>query len=304
MHHKEIKFSKYKFAYLLISIVLIFISVLSIYIKKINWGIEFVGGTSIEFYINQDSQIIDHSSIDKFIKSQNYENFIISKIDDEHSNHFIITLKYYFVDSGHKAAKILLEKLNAKYSNCILVKTDYMGPQVSQELLKSGIYTLIYSLAGMFLYLTWRFDWSFALGGTLSLIHDVIITLGMLSITAIELNLSTVAGLLTIVGYSINDTVVIYDRVRESIKENYSNSINKILDHSINKTLRRTMLTSITTLASAVVLMLLSGNSLLSFSSTVICGIIIGTYSSIFIGPYIPFYKIPCVKSNVRKTVF
>ena len=162
-------------------------------------------------------------------------------------------------------------------------RVENVGPKVSGELLRSGLIAIVLSLSAMLIYIWIRFEWQFSLGAIIALIHDVIITIGFFSILEFEINLSIVAAVLTIVGYSMNDTVVIFDRVRENLKKYSSKTINEISNLSINETLSRTIITSLTTLLALLSIFFFGGKILHGFSFAMILGVIFGTYSSIFI---------------------
>ena len=162
-------------------------------------------------------------------------------------------------------------------------RVENVGPKVSSELLKSGIVAIALSLAAMLFYIWIRFEWQFSLGAILALFHDVIITLGLFSLFNLEINLSIVAAVLTIVGYSMNDTVVIFDRVRENLRKFSDIKINELTNTSINETLSRTIITSVTTLLALVSIYLFGGEILKGFSLAMIMGVVFGTYSSIYI---------------------
>jgi preprotein translocase subunit SecF len=162
-------------------------------------------------------------------------------------------------------------------------RVEDVGPKVSSELLKSGLIAILLSLSAMLIYIWIRFEWQFSLGAIIALVHDVIVTIGFFSILEFEINLSIVAAVLTIVGYSMNDTVVIFDRVRENLKKYTSKTINEISNLSINETLSRTIITSLTTLLALLSIFFFGGEILKGFSFAMILGVIFGTYSSIFI---------------------
>ena len=176
--------------------------------------------------------------------------------------------------------KNLINKLNSEIS---FRRVENVGPKVSSELLKSGIIAIALSLAAMLFYIWIRFEWQFSLGAILALFHDVIITLGLFSLFSLEINLSIVAAVLTIVGYSMNDTVVIYDRVRENLRKFSDIKIYELTNISINETLSRTIITSATTLLALVSIYLFGGEILKGFSLAMILGVVFGTYSSIYI---------------------
>jgi preprotein translocase SecF subunit len=169
-------------------------------------------------------------------------------------------------------------------------RAEFVGPKVSSELLKNGIYAVLVSLAGVFAYLWFRFEWQYGLGAIASLVHDVSATIGIYALFRIEFNLSSVAAILTLVGYSLNDTVVIYDRVRENLRRFKTMPIAQLLDLSINETLARTLMTSLTTLVALLPLWLLGGLVIRDFTIIMIWGVIIGTYSTIYIATPVLYY--------------
>jgi preprotein translocase SecF subunit len=188
--------------------------------------------------------------------------------------------------------------LKAKISNIVTGKieyrkTDYVGPQVGGELIHTAITALLLSFAAMFTYMWFRFEWQYGAGALLALVHDAIATLGFYSISGIEFNITSVAAILTIVGYSINDSVVIYDRLRENIRKHRKKSLAEIIDLSVNETLSRTILTVGTTLLSVIALALFGGEVLKSFSLGMLVGVVVGTYSSIYISAILLIYLDP-----------
>ena len=176
--------------------------------------------------------------------------------------------------------KNLSENLNSEIN---FRRVENVGPKVSAELLQSGIIAISLSLAAMLFYIWVRFEWQFSIGSIIALFHDVIITLGIFSILSLEINLSIIAAVLTIVGYSMNDTVVIYDRIRENLGKYHRLNISDIANLSINETLARTIITSVTTLLALFSIFILGGEILRGFSFAMILGVLIGTYSSIFV---------------------
>ena len=275
----EINFNKHFKIFNIISIVLIILSVFFLLFKGLNYGVDFKGGTLIELRV-QD-QTIDISSIRQSFKNMNLGDVNLKKfgykIDflikfekkDEKNINFINDIKNKLVlDIGNSFS---------------FRRVENVGPKVSSELLKSGVIAILMSLSAMMIYIWLRFEWQFSLGAIFALIHDVVITLGFFSILNLEVNLSIVAAVLTIVGYSMNDTVVIFDRVRENLKKYSSKKINEITNLSINETLSRTIITSLTTLLALVSIFIFGGEILKGFSFAMILGVIFGTYSSIYI---------------------
>ena len=275
----EINFNKHFKIFNIISIVLIILSVFLLLFKGLNYGVDFKGGTLIELRV-QD-QTIDISSIRRSFKNMNLGDVNVKKFGNK--TDFLIT----FEKKDEKNINFINDiknKLVLDIGNSFSFRrVENVGPKVSSELLKSGVIAILMSLSAMMIYIWLRFEWQFSLGAIFALIHDVVITLGFFSILNLEINLSIVAAVLTIVGYSMNDTVVIFDRVRENLKKYSSKKINEITNLSINETLSRTIITSFTTLLALVSIFIFGGEILKGFSFAMILGVIFGTYSSIYI---------------------
>ena len=275
----EINFNKHFKIFNIISIVLIILSVFFLLFKGLNYGVDFKGGTLIELRV-QD-QTIDISSIRQSFKKMNLGDVNVKKFGNK--TDFLVT----FEKKDEKNINFINDiknKLVLDIGNSFSFRrVENVGPKVSSELLKSGVIAILMSLSAMMIYIWLRFEWQFSLGAIFALIHDVIITLGFFSILNLEINLSIVAAVLTIVGYSMNDTVVIFDRVRENLKKYSSKKINEITNLSINETLSRTIITSLTTLLALVSIFIFGGEILKGFSFAMILGVIFGTYSSIYI---------------------
>ena len=279
MEKKPIAFNKFYKLFNLVSISLIIISILLLFFKGLNYGVDFKGGTLIELRAN-DSQInifklrqslLNMKLGDVNVKQFGNQNDYLVKIEKKNDNNpnFIQEIK-----------EDLIKSIGPGFN---FRRVDNVGPKVSAELLKSGIIAIGLSLAAMLLYIWIRFEWQFSLGAILALLHDVIITLGVFSLFSFEINLSIVAAVLTIVGYSMNDTVVIFDRVRENLKKFSDIKIFDLTNISINETLSRTIITSITTLLALLSIYFLGGEILKGFSLAMILGVVFGTYSSIYI---------------------
>ncbi len=275
----EINFNKHFKIFNIISIVLIILSVFFLLFRGLNYGVDFKGGTLIELRV-QD-QTIDISSIRQSFKKMNLGDVNVKKFGNK--TDFLIK----FEKKDEKNINFINDiknKLVLDIGNSFSFRrVENVGPKVSSELLKSGVIAILMSLSAMMIYIWLRFEWQFSLGAIFALIHDVIITLGFFSILNLEINLSIVAAVLTIVGYSMNDTVVIFDRVRENLKKYSSKKINEITNLSINETLSRTIITSLTTLLALVSIFIFGGEILKGFSFAMILGVIFGTYSSIYI---------------------
>ena len=276
---KNIKFNKHYKNFGIISFILILSSILLLIFNGLNYGIDFKGGTLIELRtINENTDITKLRKAfnnlnlgDVSVKNFGKKNDYIVKFEKRNLNdpNFISNLK---ID----LSKLIGEKFDFR-------RVENVGPKVSGELLKSGIIAIALSLTAMLIYIWIRFEWQFSLGAIVALFHDVFITLGFFSLFRLEINLSIVAAVLTIVGYSMNDTVVIFDRVRENLKKYSDVKIFELTNISINETLSRTLITSVTTLLALVSIHLFGGEILKGFSLAMILGVIIGTYSSIYI---------------------
>ncbi|MDB4339713.1 protein translocase subunit SecF [Pelagibacteraceae bacterium] len=278
--------SKFRLANIF-SIILFIISVSFIFFKGLNYGIDFKGGTLIELRSNNTSAPEIRSLLNKMnLGDINVKNFgqdgdYLIKVEqkDNDQNRIIPQIK-----------KNLSKNLGSEIS---FRRVENVGPKVSSELLQSGVIAISLSLAAMLFYIWIRFEWQFSFGSIIALFHDVVITLGIFSVLSLEINLSIIAAVLTIVGYSMNDTVVIYDRIRENLNKYNRLNISEIADLSINDTLARTIITSITTLLALLSIFILGGEILRGFSFAMILGVVIGTYSSIFVAsPMLKFFKV------------
>ena len=273
-----INFNKFYKLFNLISLSLVIISILLLFFKGLNFGVDFKGGTLIELRSNDKN--INVTSLRQSFSKMNLGDFNVKKFGNE--NDFLIKIEKK--DTSANTIEIIKKELTTSIGGSFnFRRVENVGPKVSSELLKSGIIAIALSLAAMLFYIWIRFEWQFSLGAILALFHDVIITLGLFSLLGLEINLSIVAAVLTIVGYSMNDTVVIYDRVRENLRKFSDIKIYELTNISINETLSRTIITSITTLLALVSIYLFGGEILKGFSLAMIMGVVFGTYSSIYI---------------------
>lgn len=286
---KDIKFSYfYKKLNILSSIFIIF-SILVLFFKGLNLGVDFKGGTLIE--LRTESSLITIADIRQSFLKMNLGDVTVKKFGKE--NDYLVKIEITKTDDEN-FIKSINDKLSANLgSDFIFRRVENVGPKVSNELLRAGLLAISLSLAAMLFYIWIRFEWQFSLGAIIALIHDVIITVGIFSFLSYEINLSIVAAVLTIVGYSMNDTVVIFDRIRENLKKYSKMSITDISDVSTNQTLSRTLITSVTTLLALFSIYIFGGAILKGFSFAMILGVIIGTYSSIFIAtPILNYTKV------------
>ena len=272
-----IAFNRYYNQFNILSISLVVISLFFLVFKGLNFGIDFKGGTLIELR-SSDSKI-NVSSLRDNLNQMNLGDVSVKNFGNE--TDFLIK----FENSNNKnVLEEIKTNLDKSFGNNFnFRRVENVGPKVSSELLRSGIIAVTVALALMLIYIWIRFEWQFSLGAILALFHDVIVTLGLFSLLGLEINLSIIAAVLTIVGYSMNDTVVIYDRIRENLSKFNKLEINQISNLSVNETLSRTLITSVTTLLALFSIFILGGEILKGFSFAMILGVFIGTYSSIFV---------------------
>ena len=269
------------------SLILFVTSVLFIFFKGLNYGIDFKGGTLIELRASSTGASEIRTALNKMdLGDVNVKNF-------GQEGDYLIKVEQKENDGNNIIPKIKENLSNNLNTEINFRRVENVGPKVSSELLQSGIIAISLSLAAMLFYIWIRFEWQFSIGSIIALFHDVVITLGIFSVLSLEINLSIIAAVLTIVGYSMNDTVVIYDRIRENLNKFNRLNIKEIADLSINDTLARTIITSVTTLLALLSIFILGGEILKGFSFAMILGVVIGTYSSIFVAsPMLKFFKV------------
>ena len=272
-----IAFNKYYNHFNILSIAIVIISLFLLTFKGLNFGIDFKGGTLIELRSTDDR--INVSSLRDNLNSINLGDVSVKKFGND--TDFLIKFENNSNKNVIEQIKISLDKSFGNQFD--FRRVENVGPKVSAELLKSGVIAISIALMLMLIYIWIRFEWQFSLGAIAALFHDVIVTLGMFSLLGLEINLSIIAAVLTIVGYSMNDTVVIFDRVRENLKKYSDIKIFELTNISINETLSRTLITSITTLLALFSIFFFGGEILKGFSLAMIFGVIFGTYSSIYI---------------------
>ena len=279
MEKRNIPFNKFYKRFNILSLLLILISLILLTFKGLNYGVDFKGGTLIE--LRSLDKTLSIADLRKSFSKLNLGDVTVKKFGKE--NDFVVKF-----EKKQSIEENFIENIKIELSNDIgnifeFRRVESVGPKVSNELLKSGVIAIALSLGAMLIYIWIRFEWQFSLGAISAVFHDVIITLGFFSLLKFEINLSIVAAVLTIVGYSMNDTVVIFDRVRENLKKYSDIKIYEITNISINETLSRTIITSITTLLALLSIFIFGGAILKGFSFAMILGVIVGTYSSIYI---------------------
>ena len=298
----DIKFIKLRFIALAVSALLFVGSIIALLTIGLNFGIDFRGGVTIEV---ADAEPIDPSEVRSVVQGLGLGNVNVQSIRDfagsEEAIVVFVEQQQASAESGdddapaadldtanenaqQDAARLVQDALRGLLGdNMEIRKVDVVGPTVSGELINKGITAVVLAVMMMLIYIWLRFEWQFSVGAIVALVHDVVITLGMFAVTQLKFELAIIAAILTIVGYSMNDTVVVYDRVRENLRKYKQKPLEDVLDLSINETLSRTMMTSVTTLLALVSLAVFGGEVLRGFTMAMIWGILIGTYSSIFV---------------------
>ncbi len=287
----KLNFLSFKNVFLGLSILFVLISILSTWIIGLNFGIDFRGGVLLELRSKNGIANISElrSSLDKF----NLGEVTIQEFGKP--SDALVRIQKQEGDEKSQDAKInkVKEDLILKYD---IRRTEFVGPTVGEELKRNGFWAVLVALFGILLYIWFRFEWQFALSAILALFHDVITTIGLFVFTGLEFNLSTVAAVLTIAGYSVNDTVVVFDRVRENLRKSKSIDQSSIINKSLNDTLSRTITTSVTTLLALLAIYFVGGEVISDFTLAMIWGVMIGTYSSIFVASaFLTFF-------NLRRT--
>jgi len=272
-----IGFNKYYNRFNILSCLLVIVSLILLIFKGLNFGIDFKGGTLIE--LRSSNSKINVSSLRDNLSQMSLGDVSVKNFGNE--TDFLIKFE---INDNKKIIEEIKTSLDKSFGNNFnFRRVENVGPKVSAELLRSGIIAISVALILMLIYIWIRFEWQFSLGAILALFHDVILTIGLFSLLGLEINLSIIAAVLTIVGYSMNDTVVIFDRVRENLRKYSDIKIYELTNISINETLSRTIITSVTTLLALLSIFFFGGEVLKGFSLAMIFGVIFGTYSSIYI---------------------
>ena len=296
---KNFKFSNFYKKMNFLSFLLICLSILVLLFKGLNFGVDFKGGTLIE--IRSENVNINIAEIRQSLLKMNLGDVNVKKFGSE--NDYLVKIEKTKTNDPN-FIKSINEQLVSDLSSPInFRRVENVGPKVSQELLNSGMLAITLSLAAMLFYIWIRFEWQFSLGAIIAIIHDVIITVGIFSFLSYEINLSIVAAVLTIVGYSMNDTVVIFDRIRENLRKYTKMPISEISNTSTHDTLSRTIITSLTTLLALFSIYFFGGEILKGFSFAMIIGVIVGTYSSIFVATPVLNYTNVNYKTIVKDDI-
>ena len=286
----------------LISISIIVILLLSLFIRGLNLGIDFTGGTLVEVSY---SSSVNAEEVRANLRRSGLDSVVVQYFGT--SRDVLIRLPADPEVDAAETSSLIMSSLRMPYGEtlaqtpendsqrCIfqdgttgdctvqMRRVEFVGPQVGDELTEKGGLAMLYALIGILAYVAWRFEWRFALGAVIALVHDVLVTVGFFSLLGLEFSLPVLAAVLAVIGYSLNDTIVVFDRIRENFRKMRKGTIVDIMNSAINQTLRRTLLTSLTTLLVVVTLILLGGEIIKGFAVALFIGILVGTYSSIFV---------------------
>ncbi|HSH44168.1 MAG TPA: protein translocase subunit SecF [Arenicellales bacterium] len=287
---------------LILSVLLIVVSVASVFARGLNFGIDFTGGTLVEVGYDESVNVAEVR-----------EQLVDGGIDDAQVQYFgsssdLLVRMPAGADSSAELSERVMEALRDPYGEVVLSGTregatqqciapggergecrvqmrrvEFVGPQVGEQLTEQGGLAMIYALIMILIYIAWRFEWRFAVSSVAALVHDVIITIGIFSLFQIEFSLAVLAAVLAVIGYSLNDTIVVFDRIRENFRKMRKGSTVEVMNRSLNQTLPRTVLTSLTTLLVLLALVTLGGEVIRGFAIALIIGVVVGTYSSIFV---------------------
>ncbi len=294
----NIDFLKFRKAGYLSSIALVVLSVACIAFKGFNYGIDFSGGILIEL---KSSEKINMEEVRKQLSGIELDDVNLQSIG-ENGDEMMIRAQTKSQDEKEqmKAVNAIKKILGDKYE---YRRVELVGPQVGSELKKAGVIASLIAVLAITLYIWFRFEWQFALGAMVGLVHDLVVTIGFLSLFNFDISLTTVAAVLTLAGYSVNDKVVNYDRIRENLRKYKKMSQYDLLNKSINDIFSRTILTGLTTLLASIALFIFGGDTLRSFSFTIVLGVIIGTYSSIYVsGTFLNLFDLR-TNQNADKTI-
>ncbi len=265
-----------------LSTLAVIVALVALPIFGLNFGLDFTGGTEVEVRFNEAPEIAD---VRESLANAGMEDATVQNFGS--STDLLVRIPPHEGEGESEAAaqaEVAIAALQADFPAGVEKRASgYVGPQVGEELTEQGILAVIYALIGIFIYVMFRFQWRFSVGAVVAIVHDILVTLGILSILQVDFDLTVVAALLAVVGYSLNDTIVLFDRIRENFPRMTKSSPTEVVNRSVNETLARTLMTSLTTLLVLLALFFLGGEVIHAFALTLIVGVIVGTYSSIYV---------------------
>lgn len=303
-HETNISFIRYRFPAAILSVTMIVLSIGILFAQGVNKGIDFEGGILIEVGTQAPADLALFRAAlagqgfgDVAVQAFGTENEVLIRIERQQAAVTEEMSRSEVVKAEEEAQQLVVkrvqEALEAVMQGLSYRRVEFVGPKVSGELVEAGVLAVLVAMGAVLLYIWFRFEWHFGVGAVIALVHDVVLTMGFFSLIRLEFNLSIVAAILTIVGYSLNDTVVIYDRIRENLRKFRNKPIPDVLDLSLNSTLSRTVMTSLTTLLALGSLFFFGGAVIKGFTAAMIWGVFVGTYSSIFIAaPVLLYFKL------------
>jgi len=274
----RIDFLGYRRRAFLISAVLLLISAVALGLSGLNYGLDFTGGTIIELGYEQPPEL---AQVRKTLANNGYENAVVQYFGS--SADVLVRLPPTAGEAASKLSNQLLEVLRSDNSGVAMRRVEFVGPQVGDELKEQGGLAMIWALVGILVYVAFRFEYRFALGAVAAIVHNVVITLGVFALTGLTFDLTVLAALLAVIGYSLNDTIVVFDRVRENFVRVRKGGPAEIMNRSVNQMLARTIVTSGTTLVVVLALLVLGGETIAGFATALVVGVLVGTYSSVFV---------------------
>ena len=271
-----------------LSVALIVVSAAALGLRGLNLGIDFTGGTLVEIQY-EEAAVLDE--IRDVVETAGFKDVEVQHFGS--ASEVLIRIAPSADEGQATLSNRLVESLRAAGGKFDLRRVDFVGPKVGQELREDGGLAMLFALLGILMYVAFRFEYRFAFGAIIALVHDVILTVGFFSLFGVEFDLSVLAAILAVIGYSLNDTIVIYDRVREQFLESKRRDSEVIINEAINNTLSRTVMTGVTTALVLAALLILGGESVSAFSLAMLVGVVVGTYSSIYVaGASLLFFKL------------
>jgi len=276
---QPLNFMRLKWPAVMLSILLLIGSLASFFINGINWGLDFTGGTVIEAGFSQPA---DLAAVRQTLNSAGYDDAVVQLFGTSRDVMIRIPLRAEITQAV--VGDTVLQALNAQQAEPVTMRRiEFVGPSVGEELKQDGGLAMLTALVGILLYVALRFEWRLSVGAVVALAHDVILTLGLFSVLQLEFDLTVLAAILALIGYSINDTIVVFDRIRETFRKLRDVSTNEVINSAITSTLNRTVITSLTTVLVLIVLFYLGGALIHGFATALLFGIAVGTYSSIYV---------------------